>query len=182
MVYRNQVERGIAQAKAVFRQAKDVDLKFRAGSLLVNSYAINRDFTEGLRYLNQTLPMRHRVRDKDIRHDGIDSAAALYNQLGQYQLGLRYARETLADQPNPRALCGAGHFQIEAQYHLGQLPADDAPVLQAIERCVAAGDKLAPNFIRVDWPGNGLRGVKPTRRSACSRNTRPRSMRSATTG
>jgi len=159
VVYRHQVEVGIAQARDLFARAKGVDLKFRTGSLLANSYAINRNFTEGLRYLNQTLPMRRRVQDKDIRHDGIDSAAALYNQMGQYQLGLRYAQETLADTPNPRALCAAGTFQVESQYHLGMLPADDVSIHRGIERCLAVGEKLAANFIRVvlarKWAARG---------------------------
>lgn len=149
VVHRNQVDVGIAQAKVLFDEVVHPDLKFRAGSLLVNSHALSRNFSEGLRYLNQTLPLRRRVQDKDIRHDGIDSAAALYNQLGQYQLGLQYAQETLADSPNPRARCAAGLFQAESQFRLGMLLADDAPIQQGIERCVATGEKLAANFLRV---------------------------------
>lgn len=159
VVYLNQVEVGIAQAKDLFAKAKGVDLKFRAGSLLANSYSINRNFREGLRYLNQTLPMRRRVQDKDIRHDGINAAATLYNQLGQYQLGLRYAQETLADTPNPRARCVAGLQQGESQYNLGTLPADDASIQHDIERCLVIGEKLPANFIRVvlarKWAARG---------------------------
>jgi hypothetical protein len=103
VVYGNALDAGIKRAEALFRDAKDLDLKFRAGSLVVNGFAINRNFTEGLRYLNQTLAMRHDVKDKDIRHDGVNVAAALYNQLGQYKLGLKYTEETLSGNPNPRA-------------------------------------------------------------------------------
>ncbi len=159
VVYRNQVDVGIAQAKALYTQTTDTDLKFRTGSLLANSYALNRNFTEGLRYLNQTLPMRHRVRDRNVRHDGIDSAAVLYNQMGQYKLGLKYAQETLADDPNPRARCLAGLFQAESQHYLDMLPADDAPIHRDIERCIAAGEPMAANFIRVvlvqKWAARG---------------------------
>lgn len=149
VVYRNQPRQGIIQAKAVFDEAKAPDLKFRAGSLLVNTYAFTRNFTEGLRYLNQTLPMRSRVHDKDIRHDGINSAAVLYNQLGQYQLGLHYAQETLSDHPNPRARCAAGLMRLEAMSQLGKLPTDDASVHHDIDRCLAIREKLPANLIRV---------------------------------
>lgn len=159
VVYRRQIEVGIAQAKELFSKAKEVDLKFRAGSLLANSYAINREFSEGLRYLNQTLPMRGRVQDKNIRHDGITAAAALYNQLGQYQLGLRYAREALADTPNARAHCVAALHQDESQFRLGLLPPDDVSIQRDIERCLAIGEKLPANLIRVvlarKWSARG---------------------------
>jgi hypothetical protein len=163
VVHRNALEQGIVQAKAVFDQSVDADIKFRAGSLLANSYPISRNFTDALRYLNQAMLLRERVRDKDILHDGIDAAAALYNQMGQYKLGLQYAQETLGDNPNPRALCLAGLFEVESQHHLGLLPADDSSVHRYIERCNAIGEKLPANFIRVvlarKWVAQG-RGDK----------------------
>ena len=149
IVYRNQPQQAIIQAKALLNEATDPDLKFRAGSLLVNGYASTRDFTEGLRHLNQILQMRAQVRDDDIRHDGINAAASLYNELGQHRLGLQYADETLADAPNPRARCVAGLFGLQAKLQLGALPADDESLHQNIERCLAIGDKLAANFTRV---------------------------------
>ena len=162
VVHRNQVEEGIATAKALFEHTKAVDLKFRAGSLLVNSYAINRNFTEGLRYLNLTLSMRHRVHAKDIRQDGLDAAAAFYNQMGQYKIGLQYAQETLSDTPNPRALCIARLLQMESQFHLDMLPAEDAAIRHGIDQCLAIGEKLMANLIRVllarKWAASGQAG------------------------
>ena len=96
MLFGNDVTAGIARAQSLFHEAADPDLRFRAGSLVANSFAINRDFAEGLRFLEKTLPMRHDVEDQDIRHDGTNVAAALYNQLGQYTLAKTYAAETLA--------------------------------------------------------------------------------------
>ena len=149
IVYRNQPQEAIIHATALLNEATDPDLKFRAGSLLVNGYSSTRNFTEGLRQLNQLLPMRAQVRDDDIRHDGINAAASLYNELGQHKLGLQYAKETLADAPNPRARCVAGLFGLRAKLQLGALPADDALLHQNIEGCLAIGDKLAANFTRV---------------------------------
>ena len=159
VVYRNRPKQGILQAEALFKEATDPDLKFRAGSLLANSYALTRNFTQGLRYLNQTLPMRDRVQDKDIRHDGINSAAVLYNELGQYRLGAQYADETLSDTPNARAQCAAGLFRLEARSHLSTSPADELAIDADIERCLAIGDRMAANFIRViqarSWASRG---------------------------
>jgi diguanylate cyclase (GGDEF)-like protein len=148
VLYANSVDAGIKQAKVLFREAKDPDLKFRAGSFVVNSLAINRNFTEGLRFLNQTLAMRHDVKDQDIRHDGVNVAAALYNQLGQYKLGLVYAEETLSRNPNPRSRCFASLFRVEAQYFLNRLPQDEASIASVVDQCVALGENIPANFSR----------------------------------
>ena len=161
VVYGNRIEAGIAQAQDLFREATDPDLKFRAGSLVVNSFAINRNFTEGLRYLNRTLAIRRSVKDKDIRHDGVNVAAVIYNQLGQYKLGLEYAEETLSDAPNPRARCFAGHLRLEARYFLGMVSDTDVSIGSVIDQCAALGENITANFSRAvlarHWAAAGER-------------------------
>src|SRR3546814_12996895 len=113
--------------------ADDPAHKYRAGSLVANSLAINRNFTEALRYRNQTLPVRGSVKDGNIRDDGVNTAATLYNQLGQYQLGLSYAMETLSGDPAPRARCNASFLRAEARFHPKLLSADDKSHAPGVE-------------------------------------------------
>ncbi len=147
--YRNDLDAGIAQAKALFQEVTDPNLKYRAGSFLVNSFALNRNFREGLLYLHRTLPMRAEVNDRALRHDASHAASLLYSQLGQHKLSLQYAEETLADNPSPRSRCVATIHRVEAQHELKMLPADDAPFLQGIAQCLSIGEKLAANVIRL---------------------------------
>jgi diguanylate cyclase len=148
ILYQNAVEAGIADARALFDETEDHELKFRAGSLAANSLAINRDFTEALRMLAQTLPMRAQVSDRTIVDDGTVAAAAVYNQLGQYAVGLKYADETLAGSPAPRAQCLAGYTRLEARYHLGVLR-DEGAIRAAIQQCIAVKEQLVGNFGRI---------------------------------
>ena len=150
VVFGRDVTAGIARAQTLFHEAEDPDLRFRAGSLVANSFAINRDFAEGLRFLERTLPVRHDVRDRDIRHDGTNVAAALYNQLGQYTLARSYAEETLADAPAPRASCFAGHFRLEARLRLGQLQRDDGHARELLAQCAAIGEVVVAGIIRTN--------------------------------
>lgn len=147
-VYGPDLAPAIADAQALLAQTSDIDLKFRTGSLIANLYALNRNFGEGLRYLDQALAVRHQVVKKEIRHDGINAAAMLYNQLGQYKLGLNRAEETLSDNPNPRAHCLASYFRIDALFRLGRLPNDDAKIESVIQRCAAINEDFAANFSR----------------------------------
>jgi diguanylate cyclase (GGDEF)-like protein len=147
-------------AKALFKETSDVDLKFRAGALVANSGAITRNFSEGLRYLEQSLALRGQVADRDVRHDGINAAAIIYNQLGQYRLGLQYAEETLADKPRPRARCFAAHLRLEAQYYL-KVPPDEASIIAIVEQCAAQGEAIVANLVRSTlarhWADQGQR-------------------------
>lgn len=150
VLFGNDVTAGIARAQSLFHEASDPDLRFRAGSLVANSFAVNRDFAEGLRFLEKTLPMRHDVEDRDIRHDGTNVAAALYNQLGQYTLAKTYAAETLADSPAPRAACFAGHLRLEASLRLGQLGEGEADAREMLAKCEAIGEGVVAGVIRTN--------------------------------
>ena len=50
-VYLDKVGQGADLAQKLFNETKDINLKYRAGGLAVNFSAINRDFSSGLRYL-----------------------------------------------------------------------------------------------------------------------------------
>lgn len=148
-VYGNRPDEAARQAMSLFHRTDDVDLKFRAGALAARCHAITREFGEGLRILNQVMPMRREVADKAIRHAGINTAALLYAELGQYRLALRYADEVLEDAPAPRPRCMASVTQLEARHHLRDLPADDGPLGRAIEQCLSIGETMHASFLRI---------------------------------
>ena len=139
---------GIAAARRIFDTTQDVTLKFRAGSLMVNSYASTREFTEGLRYLDQTLALVDQVKDPEIRHHGWTAASQIYSAVGQYDLSRHYAELVLADNPAPRTNCFAGYSRLEALYKLDQLDSAETSIVQAMEQCRAAGEPLAVYFLQ----------------------------------
>ena len=148
-VFGNRPEEAAERALVLFEQVGDINLKFRAGSLAASSFAITRDFQDSLQILEQVLPMRDRVTDKPVRHAGTYAAALLYSELGQYRLSLRYADEVIADGPDPRTRCLASLPQLEARYRLGVLPVDDGPLGRAIDQCLAVGERMPANFLRL---------------------------------
>lgn len=148
-VFENRPDEAAGRALALLEQAEDVDMKFRAGALAASSLAILRDFDESLRVLNRVLPMREAVRDPAIRHTGLYAAALLYNEMGQYRLSLRYADEILGDNPDPGTRCVASLPQLEARQRLGMLPVDANSLGQGIDHCLAVGEGLSANFLRL---------------------------------
>ncbi len=158
-VYRDNLDGGIQIAAQIYEATQDVDLKYRAGSLVANYSAIKRDFRTGLRYLEMTLPLKAKVKNKSIRHDGIGVAAMLYNQIGQYSIGSRYAAEMLKDDPAKRIRCTAGHFEVEAKSALGSLPDSDPYFQKIIESCASIHEHIPANLVRItlarNWAAHG---------------------------
>lgn len=161
LAYTGRFDLGIEAARTLFESTNDVSLKLRAGSLIVNSYAATREFTEGLRFLERTLPLVDQVQDPEIRHHGWTSAAVIYNQVGQYDLGRHYADRVLADAATPRTACITGYARLEALYNLGSLGGEDESTAKLVEQCQIAGEPLAGYFLESyrarNWASQGDR-------------------------
>lgn len=148
LAYTGRFDLAIEAAKPLFERTQDIGIKYRVGSLIVNAYAATRDFTEGLRYLDQTLALAPRVDNRDLRHHGITAAAVIYNQVGQYELGLAYAEQVLADQTSPRIACYTGYSKLEALYFLGRLQGEETAIIGLIDKCAEANEPLGGYFLR----------------------------------
>ena len=61
----------IAKLKPLATGAEDVTLRFLAGSMLANTYAITRQFEEGLVAIEAMLALQADVKDRDVLHPGL---------------------------------------------------------------------------------------------------------------
>ena len=146
--YRSQYDEAIKEASALFEEAKEPTLRFRAGLLVANSAAITRDFSLGLRYLANTLELNNGEIEPEFRQSALGVAAVLHNQLGQYALGQHFAEQLLDREPSPRNRCAARQLRIEALYGLGSWVKDDAEVETAISDCATQKEAIAANLLR----------------------------------
>lgn len=161
LAFTGRYDLAIAAARQLFEESQDVGVKFRAGSLIVNGYAITREFTEGLRYLEQTLLLIEQIDDPELRHHGWSAAGILYNQVGQYAQGKHFAELMLADGPSPRTGCFAGTMRLESLYNLEQLAGEEGVIERLITQCIDAGEPVVTNFARLHlarlWADAGRR-------------------------
>ncbi|MEO6138754.1 MAG: GGDEF domain-containing protein [Luteimonas sp.] len=148
-IYASHFDQGIHQAKQLIAATADISLKFRAGALIVNAYALNGQFNEGLHQLEQTLSLIGRVDDPELRQHGLVSGALLYSQIGQFQLARHYAETIMAKPASPHFLCGASYVEFDALLHEHRLPRDDGSLVQAIDECIAKRESLNANLMRV---------------------------------
>jgi diguanylate cyclase (GGDEF)-like protein len=157
--FRGDFAGAIAGAQELVRTTHDVAMRFRAGALAVNIFAINGQYGQGLRQLDQTLSLIDQIHDPDMRQLGYVVAATLYNQVGQYELGQRYAE--LAMPGTQRLLCFANFAKFDAMLHLDSLPSDDQPLVAAIQQCEGVSEHVMAGFQRVilarKWAAQGRR-------------------------
>lgn len=125
----------------------EIALRVRASALLVNTYALSRDFTAGLKQIDRTTALLDQVKDKAIRHQAMIAAAILYNQVGQFGLGMRNAEAVQEDEPGSRFLCMAAQLKTEASLGLDKtLPDEDYN--KAIHLCESIGEPIMANLTR----------------------------------
>lgn len=146
--YRGRYEESMALSLPLAQHAEDSGVRLRAGALLVNSYAVTRQFAAGLRQLNTTMAGVSNA-DQEVREHVLHVAAMLYNSIGQYRIGRSYADQVLAlPGLGTRTRCFSSELRFQAQQSLGELSNDDSALRQAIQQCLAIREPIVANLMR----------------------------------
>ncbi|HSE11425.1 MAG TPA: tetratricopeptide repeat-containing diguanylate cyclase [Rudaea sp.] len=146
--YTGEFEAAVPELKAVVDATSDPTLRFRAGVSLVNDEAFVAQYGDAYARLDKLLELQPRVPDKDARMLGYAVAALLYNQAGQYDLGVSYAERWLAEDGGDVSACKAVYLKLDALYRSGKLGTDDALIGSGIAACTKIGEPLFANLIR----------------------------------
>ncbi len=144
-ILRGDSEGAIRDLQGVMANTDSVRLRYRAGAMLANTYAITRQFESGLKVLDQILPQSKDVTDADSRHHGWLAAAILYNQVGEFALGKHYAKQVLEDSPAARSRCIARDLELESLQGLGSMP-EESMIQAAIAQCAALNETILTGF------------------------------------
>ncbi len=148
LAYSGRFDLGIEAARKLFEESSDVQVRFRAGALMVNSFAVTRDFASGLRYMNETLALIEQIEDPELRHHAWSAAGTISNHVGQYEKGKQFAELMLATEPSARTRCFAEVMRLESLYYLGKANDEIDGITDIARRCSEAGEKIAANFAR----------------------------------
>ncbi|MGH8076815.1 MAG: diguanylate cyclase [Lysobacter sp.] len=146
--YAGRYDSAAEQAGRIVEKSGDVNLQFRAGALMVNSYAATRKFAEGLRQLERTMLLIDKIKDPELRQHGLFVAAYIYSQIGQNKLALQYADQILSERAPERTLCFTGQLKQEALHNLKALPVDDAQIIRVIDQCIEVHEVVLANTVR----------------------------------
>ncbi|WP_260865118.1 GGDEF domain-containing protein [Shewanella sp. KCT] len=87
------------------------------------------------------------IAEPEFQQLGLLVAALFYNQLGQYELGLRYANKLESIVKEDRNACLAIQLTIEAKLKLHQLDENSPEINNGIDVCEKSGETLVSTII-----------------------------------
>jgi len=148
--YAGDYARAIPPLEQIIEESRDVTLRFRASATIANVQAVATHYDEAFAQLGRLLALLPEVTDKEARQQGLLVIGYLYNQVGEYDLGLSYADRAAAEDSSVRAVCRSSQPRLEALYRSGRLQAEmTQPFVSAIATCGEVGEVLWANAIRV---------------------------------
>jgi diguanylate cyclase (GGDEF)-like protein len=146
--YRGDYETATPLLNAIIEQSTDATLRFRAGTTLANNLVIGSRYEEAFARINQLLDQLPQIADKDARIQALGVASMLYNEAGQYDLGLTYANQMLRENPVGDGDCKGRLFQIQSLYESGKFSTFEQQSREAIDACNKAAEFLFADFVR----------------------------------
>ena len=146
--------------KIVVSNDANFSIKFRSRLTIINIFAIEQNWTDGLSQLSLILNELPDINHEETYINALAMTAIFYNQLGQYNLGLKYAELTAAKASQTRIYCASKMLIIESKLHLRQLNNNDGEIQEAIKLCES--EAIAANFIRSYNAKLHLANNKPT--------------------
>lgn len=151
--YQGDYETATPLLNAVIVESTDATLRFRARTTLVNMLSIGSHYEEAFVQVSQLLDQLPNITDGAARIQGLAVAALLYNQAGQYDLGLTYANQMLRENPDGDGGCKARALQIQSLYESGKFATFGKQSREGIDVCSKAAELLFANGIRSNVAG-----------------------------
>jgi diguanylate cyclase (GGDEF)-like protein len=147
--------------KAIYAEAGDVVLRFRAGVTLTNMLALSARYDEAYAHLNEVLELQRRIADPKTSVLGYGIAGILYNQAGQYDLAEKYADNWIAADPDGAGRCKGVYIKVEALYRSGRLDGNPGVLDKGLDACKRINDPVFANLIRTFAANHAIDGNDP---------------------
>jgi tetratricopeptide (TPR) repeat protein len=146
--YDGEYATAISRLQATIKETHDVTLKFRANASIVNILILGSHYEQAFTQLSELLVLLPRVTDEAAREQGLVVAAQLYNEVGQYDLGMSFAQKLIDENWHGRGVCKGQDLRIRALMKSGRLRAVGPDIMAAIDECSKLNEMGYANFIR----------------------------------
>ncbi|OOG49073.1 GGDEF domain-containing protein [Rhodanobacter sp. C01] len=154
--YQGDYEAATPLLNAIIAEPTDAILRFRAGLTLVNTLVIGSHYEDAFARMRQLLDQLPQIVDKDARIQALGVAGTLYNEAGQYDLGLNYANKMLRENPDGRGDCKGRFLRVQSIYESGKFSTFEKESSEGIDACNKASDFLFGNLIRAYVAGSDI--------------------------
>ncbi|MBE1161780.1 sensor domain-containing diguanylate cyclase [Dyella acidiphila] len=130
----------------------DLPLSIRAMAALIRDKFLNRDYVSAYALANTLMAELPRVDNPQARLEGMEEVILMLDQtpVGQHDLALEYARQMKALLPSAKGQCYANALETQSMLYAGNLASTSPAFQAAIDRCLAAGESLQADALRLD--------------------------------
>jgi diguanylate cyclase (GGDEF)-like protein len=146
--YDGEYETALARFEATIRETHDVTLKFRANASIINILMVASHFEDAFTHLTQLLVLLPKNTDPAAREQGLVVASQLYNEVGQYDLGISYSQKVIDENWLGRGVCKGSDQKLKAEVASGRIRSVGPEFAAAIEACNKLKEPAYANFIR----------------------------------
>lgn len=146
--YDGRLDEALSRFQAIARETHDPTLKFRANASIINVLQTGSHFEEAFNHLPQLLAALPKITDPAAREQGLNVAAQLYNEVGQYDLAISYARKLIEENWLGRGVCKGSDQKLEAEMKSGRIHSVGPEFAAAVDSCARLGELGYANFIR----------------------------------
>ena len=123
-------------------------IKFRANYSLLDAFALQQRWQEGLQQVAKVLTTSINIRDDKHFKTGLITVINFYIQVGQYQLALDYSKQLLHSTSENRVACMVSQLVLHAKLKANQLTIDSPKIAQGLNVCNDASEPISINLIR----------------------------------
>jgi diguanylate cyclase len=140
-------DESISEFNALIKSNANENLKMRARLSIVNIYSAKENWIEGLKNLKSSLDSINSVTDSTLRANILSVASLFYNTMGQYNLGLKYAKSLQKIDLSLRNKCISLQLEIQSKLNIKTEEVDDNLFNNAILSCKDAKETIMVNFV-----------------------------------
>lgn len=145
--FEGQIDQAIAQYRLIAETSEHTDLRYRSYVSISDAYKVQKNYSLALENLNLASDLEAEVSNADLIRTGMLVRSSVFNELGQYQLGLEFANRLIEQPLSGSFRCMAGVQIVEAKLYLGHA---DVPELadQTYTHCLNEKQILFAAFAR----------------------------------
>ena len=147
--YDGDQQTALARLTTLMDNSGDRTLRLRAGATAVTMLIFGKRYEEAFSRLNNVLELLPEVSDPRAREQALLNAAALYNEVGQYDLSLSYAQQVIDTNWAGRGFCEGWEQKIEALYESGRAKVVGPELQTGVDACVNTGEAVYANAMRI---------------------------------
>ena len=130
----------------------DLPFSVRALAALIRDKFLNRDYVSAYALANTLMAELPKVDDPQARLEGMEEVILMLDQnaVGQHDLALVYARQMKALLPSAKGQCYGKALETQSLLYAGKLTSTSPAFQAAIDGCLAAGESLQADALRLD--------------------------------